>query len=123
LATIRNVSIKYHQGSTSSVPIVRFIFAVQVAGATVDYLAKLELKLDLNEGSELWNVLSRLIGCKTLQECSGKQFDLDTVKGLRCDIEINHVSDNAAEYEFPLVVVTDIQATGTLVACEGKEGK
>jgi hypothetical protein len=96
------------------------VFNVNVPGSNVQYLAKLDLPENLNEGSDLWNVLCRLITRKRLQDCSGSQFDLNTLIGLPCDLEIGHITDKAEDYEFPLVVVLDIQPAGTLVEEGGK---
>ena len=114
-AVIRSVSKRFRQAGGSSVPVVRFLFSVNAPGALVDYLAKLDLKQDLNEGSELWNVICRLVGRKRLQECSGKEFDLDSLVGMQCDIEINHIRGRADEHDFPFVVVSDLMEAGSLV--------
>jgi hypothetical protein len=39
--------------SNSTTRLVRLIFTVNVPGSNLDYLAKIELRLDFNEGSEL----------------------------------------------------------------------
>jgi hypothetical protein len=118
---IRSITLKHRQSTTHSIPFVRIGLAVQVPGAEVDYMAKIDLKLDLSEGSDLWNVICRLKGRKALQDASGKQFDLDTLIGTLCDIEVEHIWDKADDYDFPLVVVTNLQLAGTLVktAAEG----
>ena len=115
LALIRSVSLRSRQSGKASIPYLHLLFTVLVPNANVDYLAKIDFKLDLNEGSDLWNVLCRLIGRKLLQDSSGKQFDLESLVGTACDLEIGHITDKAEDYEFPLVVVLDIQAAGTLV--------
>lgn len=94
---------------------VKIVFNVHVPNSKVDYLAKIELKLDLNEGSELWNLLCRLISRKALQECSEGKFNLEQLIGLECDIEIDHNCDRAEEHGFPLVIVTDVQEAGGLI--------
>lgn len=114
-AVIRSVSKRSRQAGSSSIPIVRFLFTVNVPGALVDYLAKLDLKQDLNEGSVLWNVVCRLIGRKRLQECSGMEFDLDSLVGMQCDIQIEHIRGRADEHDFPFVVVSDLREAGSLV--------
>ena len=117
-AAIRSVSIRSRQNSRASIPFVHLLFTVNVPGADVEYLAKIDFKLDLNEGSDLWNILCRLIGQKRLQDCSGKQFDLQSLVGLACDLEIGHVHDDAEDYPYPLVVILDIQPAGRLVKPE-----
>jgi len=83
-------------------------------------LAKLELRLDLNEGSELWNLICRLIGRQALQDSSGGQFNLESLNGLPCDLGIDHNLDKAGDHPFPLVIVTDVRAAGRLVKPETK---
>ena len=120
-ATIRSVSKKIRQTGTSSIPFVRFVFTVHVPNANVDYLAKLDLPENMSEGSDLWNVLCRLVGRKALQDCSGAKYDLDSLVGLSCDIEVDHVRGKQERYDFPLVLVTNLQTGGSLVKPETKE--
>jgi hypothetical protein len=117
-ATIKSIRQKVRQSSNSSIPIILILFAVDVPGANVDYLAKLELKADLKEGSELWNLLSKLLGRKQLQAFSGKDLDLDILLNLPCDLQIEHIHSRAENYEFPLVIVADVQIAGRLVKTE-----
>ena len=114
-AVIRSVTTRSRQTISSSFPIVRIVFSVHVPGALVDYLAKLDLKADMNEGSDLWNVICRLVGRKRLQECSGKEFDLDSLVGIPCDIEVEHVWGKTEQHDFPFVVVSDLREAGALV--------
>src|ERR1019366_1935848 len=92
---IRSVSVANRFGGYSNTPIVRIVFNPQVPGSPLDYLAKIELKLDLNEGSELWNLLRRLVGRQALQDCSGAKFNLEQLVGMACDVEIDHNFDKA----------------------------
>ena len=121
-ASIRSVNIRYRQSANDSIPHVRFLFGVETRDKSVDYLAKIDFKLDLREDSDLWNVLSRLIGRKQLQAANGK-FDLNALVGLRCDIVVDHVYVDPDTYDFPLVVITDIQPEGTLIQPPKTEGK
>lgn len=114
-STIRSVNLANRFGGYSTTQIVRIVFNPRVPNSNLDYLAKVELKLDLNEGSELWNLICRLIGRKALQDCSGSNFDLEQLVGVGCDIEIDHNTDKAEDYDFPLVIVTDVQEAGRLV--------
>ena len=122
-ASIRSFNLAHRLAVDFSSRIVRIIFNVHVPNSNVDYLAKVELRLDLNEGSELWNLLCRLIGRKALQGCSGGKFDLEKLVGMGCDIEIDHKCDKQGEHEFPLVIVTDVQEAGRLVKPEMQQGK
>jgi hypothetical protein len=123
LASIRSVNLAHRLTVDFSSKIVRIIFNVHVPNSNVDYLAKIELRLDMNEGSELWNLLCRLIGRKALQGCSGGKFNLEELVGMSCDVEIDHKCDKQGEHEFPLVIVTDIQEAGRLVKPEMQESK
>lgn len=116
-SNIRAVTRKLKHSGDSSTRFIRFLLNVIVPGSNIDYLAKLDLKEDLHEGSELWNVLCRLIGRARLQELSGSSLDLDSLVGLPCDIEVDYVY-GIGEHDFPLVMVTNIQPAGTLVKAE-----
>ena len=114
-ATIRSVSQKFRQATDSSTPFIRIVFNVQVPNAHLDYLAKLDVAANMHEGSDLWNIICRLLGRRALQDCSGSTFDLNRLVGLACDIEIDHVRGQEERYAFPLVIVTDLREAGTLV--------
>jgi hypothetical protein len=112
-STIRSVNIINRFGFGSK--LARLVFDVHVANSQLDYLAKLDLKLDLSEGSDLWNLICRLFSRKALQDNSGSTFDLERLVGMECDVEIDHNCDKAEEYDFPLVLVTDVREAGRLV--------
>ena len=78
-------------------------------------MAKLDVQENMNEGSDLWNIIHRLLGRQALRECSGGTFDLNRLVGLLCDIEIDHVRRQQERYEFPLVIVTDLREAGELL--------
>ena len=118
-ASIRSTK-KGSQSWSSNQPMIRFIFNVNVPGSNIQYLAKLDLPENMNEGSDLWNVLCRLVGRKVLQECSGKTFDLNKLVGTPCDIETQHNHEYREDHDFPLVIVTDLQETGTWEAANAK---
>lgn len=113
-AVVRHISTKPRYATTSR-PMLKIVFGVDVPDTNIDYLAKIELKLDLSEGSDLCNVIGRLMGRKALLDASGSTFNLNALIGEMCDLEIEHIMDNAAEHEFPLVVVANIRNHGTLV--------
>ena len=110
-ATIRSVKVIPRFGFNLS----RIIFNVHVPGSNLDYLSKVDLRLDLTEGSDLWNLICTLINRKALQDSSGATFDLERLVGLECDISISHNTDHAEDYAFPLVLVTDVAGRGDLV--------
>lgn len=118
---IRTVSLVNRLGSSASNKNVRIVFSVQVPNTNLDYLAKIETKLDLNEGSELWNLICRLVGRRALQESSEGKLNLEQLVGLACEIEIDHNCDKAEEHGFPLVIVTDVKEAGKPVKLEEKE--
>ena len=114
-STIKSVTRRRKETARSSISIVRFVFSPHIADPKFNYLAKIDFKEDMSEGSDLWNVLCRLVGRKALEDCSGGQFNLRSLEGIECDIEIEHVYDGDCEYEFPLVKICDIQRAGMLV--------
>lgn len=115
-AVIVKTRPEQRQSRQGSVHLVRIYFAVTVPGMPhVDHLAKLEVKLSMNEGGDLSNLLSRLLGDRRWQELSGQPFSLQSIVGTECDVELGHVHDEHGEYDYPLVIVTDIQPRGTLV--------
>lgn len=114
-ATIRSVLPSHRLAVDFTTRLVKVIFNVQVPQSQLDYLAKLELRLDMREGSELWNLLCRLIGRRAIQDCSGSKFNLEQLEGLECDIEIDHNFDRAEDHSFPLVIVSDVAEFGRLV--------
>ena len=114
-AHIRSVQPSHRLAVDFTTRLAKIIFNVHVPNTQLDYLAKIELRLDLREGSELWNLLCRLIGRKALQDCSEGKFNLEQLVGLECDVEIDHNCDRAEEHGFPLVIVTDVQEAGRLV--------
>ena len=114
-ATIRSVQPAHRLAVDFTTRLVKIIFSVHVPNSQLDYLARIELRLDLREGSELWNLLCRLIGRKALQDCSGGKFNLEQLVGLECDVEIDHNCDRQEEHDFPLVIVADVTESGRLV--------
>lgn len=118
--SIRSVKVIPRFGGDSSCRIVRITFNLNVPLARLDYLAKVDLKLDLTEGSDLWNLICNLINRKALQDSSGSTFDLQKLVGLACDVVIEHNTGQAQDYAFPLVLVTDVRELGRLVKTECK---
>jgi hypothetical protein len=112
---IRSIKVLPRFSGSSRFNIARITFTVRVPGANIDYLAKVDLKLDLSEGSDLWNLICNLINRKALQDSSGSTFDLERLVGLPCNISIDHNTDKAEAYEFPLVLVTGVREEGGFV--------
>jgi len=114
-AHIHSVNLAHRLAVDFTTRLVKIIFKVHVPNSQLDYLAKIEVRLDLTEGSELWNLLHILIGRKALQDCSGQRFNLEQLVGKECDVEIDHNCDKQEEHEFPLVIVADVKEAGRLV--------
>ena len=97
--------------------VLRIMFALIVAGKEQFLnLAKAELPFTLEHGSDLRRVLSRLLGREQMAALSGGEFDLETLVGLPADVEIEHIhTSKSDQYDYPFVLVTDIQPRGTLV--------
>lgn len=113
-ATIRSVR-KTKQSMYSSKSIIRIIFELKVPDARIQYLAKLDLPANMNEGSDICNVICNLCGRRALLECSGSSFDLDSLVGLSCDVMTHHITDYRKHHEHPFVIVTDLCKPGELV--------
>ena len=85
-------------------------------------LAKAEYPLNMHGGSELRNVLTRLLGKQVFADAAGDSFDLEQLTGMDVEIEIEHVITNRRdEYTYPLVKVRDIRKPGTMAFEEYKE--
>ena len=115
-AQIKSVRKLDKQNARGSNAFIRFLFLVNVPGLErFDCLAKADFPLNLDNGTDLRNIINRLLGKDYLANLSGQQFSLDALNGLGCEIEVEHVSlDSRENFDFPLVVVRDIQRTGTM---------
>jgi hypothetical protein len=125
-APIKSVRILDKQNSLGSIPFVRIQFKVRVPGLDeqFDCLAKADFPLNLESGSDLRNVINRLLGNAYLANLSGKKFDLAALVGVDCEIEVEHVSLEGREnYDYPLVVVRDIQVPGTMTLTQARNVK
>ena len=115
-AQIKSVRKLDKQNARGSNPFARFLFTVNVPGMErFDCLAKADFPLNLNNGSDLRNIINRLLGKQYLASLSGQQFSLDALSSIDCEIELEHVDlDGRENFDFPLVVVRDIQLPGTM---------
>jgi hypothetical protein len=115
IITVNKMSVEKLSGPGE---MVKLLFEVQVPSmqSTLN-LAKAEFKLDMNSGSELRNVLTRLFGKEAMAEAAASgSFDLERLVGMEVDIEIEHViTSRRDDYEYPLVKIRDIEPAGTLV--------
>ena len=111
LAKISSVRKLFMEKANGTGELLKVMFDVTVPSLpkTIN-LAKAEFKLDLNPGSELHNLCTRLCGKQTMNEAAGGTFDLATLENKAVDIEIEHViTTRRDEYQYPLVKVRDIQ--------------
>ena len=125
-AHIKSVRKMERQNSHGSIPLVRIQFKVRIPWLDdqFDCLAKADFPLNLECGSDLRNIINRLLGQAYLANLSGKQFDLEALVGVECEIEVEHVNVEGREnYDYPLVVVTDIQLPGTMTLTQSRNVK
>jgi hypothetical protein len=116
-AKIISVKKQFVEKISSTGEMVKLLFEVQVPSLPKTLnLAKAEFKLDMNCGSDLRNVLTRLFGKQALADATGGSFDLEQLEGKEAEIEIEHVITNKRdEYTYPLVKIRDIQPLRTQV--------
>jgi len=115
-AKIKSVRKLDKQNARGSNHFVRFLFLVNVPGLErFDCLAKADFPLNLENGSDLRNIINRLLGKDYLANLSGQQFSLEVLNGLDSELSLEHVNlDSREDFDFPLVVVRDIQRPGTM---------
>lgn len=94
-------------------PWIRIIFAVCIPSMKqFTTLAGRNFALNLNAGSDLRNFLEPLLSPQFFQQHSGKQVDLECLRGIECDVKLEH--QLAEGYEKPLVVVALALPVGSL---------
>jgi hypothetical protein len=122
-AKIKSTRIKDRQNAKGSTPFLRIQFSVTVPGQERhECLAKADFPLNLDNGSDLRNVINRLLGKEYLANLSGQEFDFAALEGIDCEIELEHVDLEGREnYDYPLVQVKDIQKPGSLCLTGPKE--
>lgn len=119
-AKITRVKMERVQKLDSVGDVVKLLFGVQVPSLprTVN-LARAEFRFDMNKGTELRNILTRLFGKEALSEAAGETFDLEKLVNLDVEIQTEHIITNRRdEYSYPLVRVCDIQKPGTMCLTE-----
>jgi hypothetical protein len=122
-ARIHKITTVPRQNASGCVENLRISFEVFVPGEERHInLAKAEFPYSLEHGSDLHNVLTRLLGRETLLALSGQDFDFETLLGKEVDVEVEHViTEKRALYEYPLVKICDIQPPGTFVKTVASE--
>lgn len=115
-AQIKSARKIARQTARQSASSVRLLFLVNVPGfERFECLAKADFPLNLGNGSDLRNLLNRLLGKSYLANLSGQEFDFRVMTGIECEIEVDHVECEGREnFDFPLVVIRDIQAAGSM---------
>jgi len=115
-AKIKSVRKLDKQSARGPTTFVRFHFLANVPGLErFDCLAKADFPLNLESGTDLRNIINRLLGKAYLTSLSGQQFGLDALVGTECEIEVEHVNlDSRESFDFPLVVVRNIQEPGSM---------
>jgi hypothetical protein len=123
VAKIHKVTRVPRPGCPDCGELLRIMFVLQVAGKEqFTNLAKAEIPLNLEHGSDLRRVLGRLLGRDQLSALSGGEVDLSSLVGRTADVEVEHIrTSHSDEYDFPFVLVTDIQSAGTWVNVESKD--
>ena len=92
---------------------VRVLFDVDIPSRSKFInMAGRSFESDLNEGSDLRNFLTDLLGRKYFQDQSGCVIDLESLVGARCELELIHFSNG--KYEHPMVMVNRCVKPGTL---------
>jgi hypothetical protein len=116
-ARIHKIVRTQRQNGSGCADILRIVFELQVPGKeNFINLAKAEFPLNLEHGSELRNVLARLLGKDVLAAKSGGEMDFEILLGKEADVEIEHIITNKSDqYDYPFVHVCEIQPPGTLV--------
>ena len=115
-AVITSLRPATHESQYGGVPMLRIYFDVQVPQLSqFRCVAKCDVRRELNESSDLYNLIGRLLGKSVLQQASGQHFGLQTLIGTECDVELDHVHDDTCEHRHPLVIVTDVQQAGRLL--------
>ena len=115
-AQIKSVRRIDRQTAQRSTAWIRILFTVNVPGLErFDCLAKLDFPLNLENGTDLRNLINRLLGKPYLASLSSLRFNFKVLKGLECEIELDHVECEGSEnFDFPLVVVRDVQVPGSM---------
>lgn len=114
-ATIRQIKAQYRQNSRGQQEWVRFILEVQIPGLEkLQCMAGQNFKLDLNNGSELRNFLTGLLGRTYFAANSGELLDWNSLEGMECEVSLEHRYGDDEKHDKPLVVVTRLAPIGTL---------
>jgi hypothetical protein len=108
IASVRRLTVERLEGAGE---VLRLLFEVQVPSLpNTQNLAKAEYRLEMNPGSDLRNVLTRLFGKEVFTEAFGSTFDLAQLVNMAVELEIEHVvTSRRDEYSYPLVRVRDIR--------------
>jgi hypothetical protein len=113
ITSVRKLNVERLDGAGE---VLRLLFEVQVPSLpNRQNLAKAEYRLEMNPGSDLRNVLTRLLGKRVFADAGGGTIDLEQLANMDCEVEIEHVvTSRREEYSYPLVRVRDIRKPGTM---------
>ena len=97
--------------------ILRIICALNVPGLEKFLnLAKAELSLSLEHGSELLEFLAAVLGKDALAALSGGELNLESLVGMSVDVQVEHITTSKSDsYDYPFVKICDIKPAGTWV--------
>ena len=92
---------------------MRFLFEVDIPSrSNLINMAGRSFKLEFNNGCDLRNFLTSLLGRQFFHSSSGRKVDLESLCGTKCELELVHFSNG--KYEHPMVVVNGCHQPGTL---------
>ena len=113
ITSVRKMTVERLDGAGE---VLRLLFEVLVPSLpNLQNLAKAEYRLEMNPGSDLRNVLTRLLGKQVFADASGGSFDLGQLANMDVEVEIEHViTSRREEYTYPLVRVRDVRKPGTM---------
>ena len=87
---------------------VRFLFEVAIPGLSkFRNMAGRSFVFDLNQGSDLRNFLTSLLGAEYFNEHSGQEVDLTTLIGSECIITLAHLK--GPKFDKPFVLVENAE--------------
>jgi len=63
------------------------------------------------------------MGRDQLSALSGGELDLSSLVGIAADVEVEHIrTSKSDDYDYPFVLVTEIQPAGTWITAQEVEG-
>ena len=114
-ATIRDLNTKFVEKASGTGEVIKFLFEVHIPGMEKTLnLATAEYRLDMSTGSELRNLVTRLLSSEEVAEAAGGTINLGKLVGTCVVVEVEHIITNKRDqYTFPLVKVRDVRLART----------